>query len=140
MKYRNSYLIIKPKAIDTINEVSMAFSIYKSTQKVSAQHTDKSGKRTVLPVPSIIYKVFFKKRLKSVKLHKLSNRNQAIIQRKQQLGFSTVNNRGQLYRFFMQKAFFFAEKQLFNTQKNIYSFPEVWFGAISHNYLSLLFA
>ncbi len=53
MKYRNSYLIIKPKAIDTINEVSMAFSIYKSTQKVSAQHTDKSGKRTVLPVPSI---------------------------------------------------------------------------------------
>ena len=31
----------------------MAFSIYKSTQKVSAQHTDKSGKRTVLPVPSI---------------------------------------------------------------------------------------
>lgn len=60
MKYRNSYLIIKPKAIDTINEVSMAFSIYKSTQKVSAQHTDKSGKRTVLPVPSIIYKVFSK--------------------------------------------------------------------------------
>lgn len=82
MKYRNSYLIIKQKAIDTINEVSMAFSIYKSTQKVSAQHTDKSGKRTVLPVPSIIYKVFFKKRLKSVKLHKLSNRNQATIQRK----------------------------------------------------------
>lgn len=61
MKYRNSYLIIKPKAIDTINEVSMAFSIiYKSTQKVSTQHTDKSGKRTVLPVPSIIYKVFSK--------------------------------------------------------------------------------
>ena len=83
----------------------MAFSIYKSTQKVSTQHTDKSGKRTVLPVPSIIYKVFFKKRLKSVKLHKLSNRNQAIIQRKQQLGFSTVNNRGQLYRFFVYRDF-----------------------------------
>jgi hypothetical protein len=117
MKYRNSYLIIKPKAIDTINEVPMAFSIYKSTQKVSAQHTDKSGKRTVLPVPSIIYKVFFKKRLKSVKLNKLSNRNQAIIQRKQQLGFSTVNNRGQLYRFFMQKAFFLAEKTIIQYPK-----------------------
>lgn len=117
MKYRNSYLIIKPKAIDTINEVPMAFSIYKSTQKVSAQHTDKSGKRTVLPVPSIIYKVFFKKRLKSVRLHKRVNKNQAIIQRKQQLGFSTVNNRGQLYRFFMQKAFFFAEKTIIQYPK-----------------------
>lgn len=82
MKYRNSYLIIKPKAIDTINEVPMAFSIYKSTQKVSAQHTDKSGKRTVLPVPSIIYKVFFKKRLELVGFHKSSNRNQATIRRK----------------------------------------------------------
>lgn len=117
MKYRNSYLIIKPKAIDTINEVSMAFSIYKSTQKVSAQHIDKSGKRTVLPVPSIIYKVFFKKRLKSVKLHKLSNRNQAIIQQKEQLGFSTVNNRGQLYRFFMQKDVFFAERTIIQYPK-----------------------
>lgn len=117
MKYRNSYLIIKPKAIDTINEVPMAFSIYKSTQKVSAQHTDKSGKRTVLPVPSIIYKVFFKKRLKSVKLHKLSNRNQAIIQQKEQLGFSTVNNRGQLYRFFMQKDVFFAERTIIQYPK-----------------------
>lgn len=117
MKYRNSYLIIKPKAIDTINEVSMAFSIYKSTQKVSAQHTDKSGKRTVLPVPSIIYKVFFKKRLKSVKLHKLSNRNQAIIQRKEQLGFSTVNNRRQLYLFSCRKIFFFAEKTIIQYPK-----------------------
>ena len=117
MKYRNSYLIIKPKAIDTINEVSMAFSIYKSTQKVSAQHIDKSGKRTVLPVPSIIYKVFFKKRLKSVKLHKLSNRNQAIIQQKEQLGFSTVNNRGQLYRFSCRKIFFFAEKTIIQYPK-----------------------
>lgn len=59
----------------------MAFSIYESTQKVSAQHTDKSGKRTVLPVPSIIYN-FFQKALKLVRLHKTSNRNQAIIQQK----------------------------------------------------------